>query len=135
MILHFDLSAILAIKFILDQFVGVFRDIDSPRFRIGFHPGSHIYRIAPNVIGKLFGPDHSGNYGPGVQSYSNVEWGDFLFHPAFGIIEKANEFERHFDDFHDMALIGLRNPACTHVGIPDGFDLLQSVSFYDLVKF
>ena len=49
-----DLAAKLAGKLVFYQLMGTARNVYSACFAVLFHAGCDVYRVAPDVIGKLF---------------------------------------------------------------------------------
>ena len=67
------------VEVVSDQPVCGFRDLDSVRFSVGFHPAGDIDRVAPYVVLELAGPDHP----------SDCWSGAGLGEPCFNVAESS----------------------------------------------
>src|SRR5687768_17737550 len=62
--LDVDHSAWFADKVVVDQVVGLLRDLDQSTRAIGFHAAGSIDGIAPQVVDELLATDHTRDHRP-----------------------------------------------------------------------
>ena len=97
-------------------------DLDSSRHTRGLHARRHVYRVAPDVIGKLVLADDPRSDGPTADAHPQRQLQAPL---GVELVEDVEEVSRKVHKLGGMVGPGCGHSARHHVGIPDGLDLLE----------
>src|SRR5436190_1014933 len=110
-------------------------DIYFSGFTGGFHAGSNVYRVAPNIIGEFFSSNNSCNHGPGVATNSYVKK-QFSFHRTLFFFIQYKISDLYCSTHSVFCIVLVRNwqASCTHIAVANGLYFFYSMPGDNVIK-
>src|SRR5258708_28502677 len=124
-------STRFALKLILDQLVSSTRHLNRAAHAMRLHPAGDIHCIAPHVVGKLAGADHSGNDRAGINPNAEAH---LATRPKSMRGKVVAHFQCHADESLRMIRATTRYTRGDHITVPDRPNLFNTIFIQQGVK-